>query len=110
MIHPMITNLLSNLPNLNTKDEEFKTLFESKNIKIERIVSTGQSSPEEFWYEQAQDEWVMILEGEAVLSFEDDDMMMSKGDFVHIPAYKKHRVKSTKKDSHTIWLAIFFDL
>lgn len=106
----MLKNIFDSLPSLNSKNEEFTTLFESKNIKIERIVSTGQSSPEEFWYEQAKDEWVMILDGEATLSFEDDDIIMTKGDFVHIPPYKKHRVKSTIKDSHTIWLAIFFDL
>ncbi|MDY0320228.1 MAG: cupin domain-containing protein [Arcobacteraceae bacterium] len=105
----MIENLFTNLPSLSLDNEEFKTLLESNNIKIERIVSTGQNSPEDFWYEQEQNEWVIVLDGEATLSFEnEDDVILKKGDFINIPSYKKHRVKSTIKNSYTIWLAIFY--
>lgn len=105
----MLKNIYELLPNLCSQNEEFKTLLESKKIKIERIVSSGQSSPEDFWYEQEENEWVMVLEGEATLTFEnDDDIVLKKGDFINIPSYKKHRVKSTIKDSYTIWLAIFY--
>lgn len=105
----MIENLFTNLPSLSLDNEEFKTLLESDKIKIERIVSTGQNSPEDFWYEQEQNEWVIVLDGEAILSFEnEDDVILKKGDFINIPSYKKHRVKSTIKNSYTIWLAIFY--
>ena len=105
----MIENLFTNLPSLSLDNEEFTTLLESDKIKIERIVSTGQNSPEDFWYEQEQNEWVIVLDGEAILSFEnEDDVILKKGDFINIPSYKKHRVKSTIKNSYTIWLAIFY--
>ncbi|QOG11584.1 cupin domain-containing protein [Arcobacter sp. FWKO B] len=105
----MLKNLFESLPSISSKDEDFITLLENKSIKIERIVSSGQSSEDDFWYEQTQNEWVIVLEGDAILSFEDGDLIMKKGDFINIPAYKKHRVKSTKKNSHTIWLAIFYN-
>lgn len=105
----MIENFFTDLPSLSLDNEEFKTLLESDKIKIERIVSSGQNSPEDFWYEQEQNEWVIVLEGEAILSFEhEDDVMLKKGDFINIPSYKRHRVKSTIKNSYTIWLAIFY--
>ncbi len=109
MNHKMVENIFAYLPSLPTDNEEFKTLLESKKIKIERIVSSGQNSPEDFWYEQEENEWVIVLEGEAILSFENEnDVILKKGDFINIPSYKKHRVKSTIKNSYTIWLAIFY--
>jgi cupin 2 domain-containing protein len=105
----MIENIFAHLPSLDSENEEFKTLLDSKEIRIERIVSSGQNSPEDFWYEQEQNEWVIVLEGEATLSFENgNDVLLNKGDFINIPSCKKHRVKSTIKNSYTIWLAIFY--
>ncbi len=103
----MIKNIFANLPNINSKDEEFLELFKHKSIRIERVVSTGQISS--FWYEQSEDEFVLLLDGEAILEFEDSEVVLNIGDYIFIPALKKHKVKFTKKDNYTIWLCIFFE-
>lgn len=90
----------------NPKKEIFEDLFKSKKLKIERIVSTGQTTPENEWYDQETDEWVILLEGEAKILFENDEVIeLSKGDFIHIPAHKKHRVVYTRTNPPCIWLA-----
>ena len=76
-------------------------------VRIERIVSTGQCSDKDFWYDQQQAEWVMVLEGDAVIEFEDNEQVkLSKGDYVFIEAHRKHRVASTKAGDMTVWLAV----
>lgn len=77
-------------------------------VRIERIVSRGHSSPEGFWYDQAQDEFVLLLEGEAVLAFEDGVMRLKAGDYLTIKAHQKHRVQWTAPDQATLWLAVFY--
>jgi cupin 2 domain-containing protein len=103
----MITNLFDDLPT-SLPDELFTTLLEAANIRIERIVSQGHTSPEGFWYDQDQHEWVMVLKGAARLRFDDEVVEMKPGDVVLIPAHKKHRVEWTTPDEPTIWLAVFF--
>jgi len=77
-------------------------------ILLERIVSHGQTSPDGFWYDQEQDEWVMVLEGEAKLAFEDGrELGLSRGQSVFLPRRLKHRVTYTS--SPCIWLALFGD-
>lgn len=99
-------NLFVNLP-VNQMEEIFETLFQKSGITIERIVSTGQSSPDEGWYEQNQDEWVLVVQGNAILGFEDEDeLALSVGDYVLIPSMVKHKVISTSENPATIWLAI----
>jgi cupin 2 domain-containing protein len=75
-------------------------------VKIERIVSHAAVSPEGFWYDQEQDEWVVVLEGEATLRLlEPDEIVeLKKGDHLFIPRHRKHRVERTS--SRTIWLAV----
>jgi cupin 2 domain-containing protein len=99
----LFCNLLADLP-----DELFETLAVSKHVRIERIVSHGHVSPEEFWYDQDQHEWVIVLQGAARLCFEDQAIEMKPGDFVNIPAHKKHRVDWTTPDEPTIWLAVHY--
>ena len=69
------------------------TLLEAANMRIERIVSHGHASPSGLWYDQDQHEWVVVLK---------------PGDFVNIPAHKKHRVEWTMPDEPTIWLAVHY--
>ena len=90
-------------------EEIFTILVESEGVKIERIVSTGQSSPPEWWYDQEENEWVIVLEGEAILSFpKAEDIHLKAGDYINIPAHQKHRVSWTKQNTKTIWLAVFY--
>ena len=102
-----MTNLFTDLPS-NLPDELFATLLEANNLRIERIVSHGHASPEGFWYDQDQHEWVLVLKGSARLKFEDCIVEMKSGDFENIPMHKKHRVEWTTPDESTIWLAIFY--
>ncbi|HET6379250.1 MAG TPA: cupin domain-containing protein [Methylocella sp.] len=83
-------------------------LFETPHLKIERIVSMGQKSPEGFWHDQPFAEWVMILAGSAGLLFEgeSDARVMAAGDYVLIPAHVKHRVVWTSKEPPAVWLAV----
>jgi len=70
--------------------------------------SLGHASPEGYWYDQDQHEWVVVLKGAARLRFEDETVEMRPGDFVNIPAHKKHRVEWTTPDEPTVWLAVFY--
>jgi cupin 2 domain-containing protein len=92
--------------------EQFAQLLATERIKIERIVSTGQASPPGFWYEQAWSEWVLMLSGSAGLRFEHEDAprQLRRGDYLLIPAGRRHRVDWTEATEPTIWLAVHFDL
>ncbi len=92
---------------INTKQEEYLELLKNS-VRIERIVSNGQSSPKDFWYEQDESEFVVILKGDAILEFEDEQLVLNEGDAVNIPAFKRHRVKYTNQSEPTIWLAVFY--
>lgn len=85
--------------------EEFLTLLESDTVKIERIVSRSHSSLPGFWYDQTEDEWVMVVRGSAALEFTDGQIVeMSEGDYVMIPRSVRHRVARTS--ANTVWLAV----
>ncbi len=93
---------------LPSKNEVINNIIDNNNVKIERIISTGQSSPDQFWYDQDQNEWVVVLQGYGIIEYSDSSIIkLSTGDSLYIPAHKKHRVKET--DKLTIWLAIFFN-
>lgn len=88
-------------------EEEFLELASSEYIKIERIVSTGHRSPEGFWYDQENSEWILVLVGCGVVEFEDGRVVdLNPGDYLNIPAHQKHRVKETSPNEPTVWLAI----
>ena len=102
------TNIFSNIPE-TLKDELFEDILLSDTLKIERIVSDGHTSPKNGWYESKQNEWVVVLEGEAVLSFEDSNSVeLKRGDYFNITAFTKHKVSHTSKSEKTIWLAIYY--
>lgn len=91
------------------KDELFEELISKEGLKIERIVSHGHVTPEFEWYDQRRDEWVILLQGEAIISFlNEDDVRLKAGDYINIPAHKKHRVSWTKPDEDTLWLAVHY--
>lgn len=91
------------------KDELFEELISKDGLKIERIVSHGHVTPEFEWYDQRREEWVILLKGEAVISFlNEDDVRLKAGDYINIAAHKKHRVSWTKPDEDTIWLAVHY--
>ena len=86
--------------------ELIETISSHANIRIERIVSHGHASQEGFWYDQEQDEFVLLLKGEAELEFEDGTMHLKPGDYLTINAHRRHRVKWTTPEQPTIWLAV----
>ena len=98
-------NLLTPLPDAGA-GEHIDALLNRPGLRIERIVSHGQASPADFWYDQAQHEWVIVLKGAARLQFEDGMVEMKAGDFINIPAFKKHRVDWTTPDEPTVWLGV----
>jgi cupin 2 domain-containing protein len=100
-----IKNIFDNLPQHLPK-ELVETLVTAADVRIERIISRGHASPEGFWYDQAQHEWVIVLRGAARLQFEDGMVEMEPGDFINIPAYRKHRVEWTTPEEPTIWLGV----
>lgn len=100
-------NMYQQIPG-SLSSEWFERLFENQHVKIERIVSLGDCSPEGFWYDQQWDEWVLLLAGKAGLAFEEDNSLvqLEPGDHLLIPAHVKHRVAWTAADVKTIWLAV----
>lgn len=101
-------NIFDAIPG-NIDSEIFERLVDNKNIRIERIISKGHSSPQSGWYDQDRNEWVMVLKGEATLSFsEAASVTLKTGDFIDIPAHKKHRVDWTDPNTETIWLAVHY--
>lgn len=91
----------------NRDIELFTTLFEKPAYRIERILSAGHTSPEQGWYDQDEHEFILLLQGEAVIGFEEGDVKLRAGDTLNIPPRKKHKVTYTSSDPHCIWLAVF---
>ena len=103
-------NLFDNMP-VDLSSEEFTTLVQNRNIHIERIVSNGQSAPDQGWFDQDHDEWVVVLRGKARLAFEDGrEVSLNAGDCLEIAAHVRHRVKWTDPDQETVWLAVHYQI
>ncbi len=101
-------NIFTNLPDAS-HDEIIEKIIDSPKCRIERIVSEGQNSPEDFWYEQDENEFVILLKGEAEIEFVDSKITsMKEGDYIFIPRLMKHRVRKTSEKTKTVWLALFF--
>lgn len=99
-------NIFANIP-ATIPEELFENLLVKENLKIERIVSYGQVSPIDAWYEQFWDEWVLLLQGSATLEYPSGKLIdLHVGDHVYIPAHSRHRVHWTPPNTETIWLAI----
>ncbi len=104
-------SLRSGLPT-QLPDELFTTLARGRGVRIERIVSRGHSSPEGFWYEQEESEFVLVTQGSARLVIEGraEELCLAAGDYVVLPAGVRHRVSATSADEETLWLAVFFSV
>ena len=101
-------NLFEQLP-ADLKQEAFDTLLKHGQLKVERIVSKGHTSPADFWYEQEQHEWVVLLKGAAIIQLEGEgEHHLKPGSFLNLPAQMRHRVAWTEPDTETIWLAIHY--
>lgn len=95
------------LPGTLPDEEVFEQLIPDQGVLIERIISTGQASPEGLWYNQDRDEWVVLLQGAATIEWQNggkEDLLA--GDYLFIPAHQQHRVERTSDDPPCIWLAV----
>lgn len=107
----MTNNLFTDIPS-ELPEELMETLAGGERGRIERIVSRGHCSPEGFWYDQEEGEWVVVLKGGARLRVEreggTEEVTMAAGDWIDLPAHTRHRVEWTAPDEETIWLAVFY--
>lgn len=104
----MSGNLFAALP-VVLPDEAVTTLLHTPTLRLERIVSTGHASPPGFWYDQDEHEWVVVLQGQGEVEFQDGrNQTLHPGDWLNIPARCRHRVAATSATEPTIWLAIFY--
>ena len=104
---PEFGNLLAALPDASG-GEQFETLLARYGLRIVRIVSDGQASPDGEWFDQDEDEWVVVLAGGAglLIEGEPDVRPLGPGDYAFLPAHCRHRVEWTNPESPTVWLAI----
>lgn len=91
-------------------EEIFETLCSANGVSIERILSRGQASPQGFWYDQPQHEFVLVVQGSAGLRLEPEPeiVVLKPGDYLNIAAHVRHRVEWTDPDCETIWLAVHY--
>lgn len=89
--------------------EVFSTIVQSDTVRIERIISKGHTSPPSGWYDQEQAEWVLVLRGEAVISYPTgEEARLTAGSHINIPAHTRHKVKWTTTETETVWLAVYY--
>jgi cupin 2 domain-containing protein len=89
-------------------DESIEVLTSAPGFRIERIVSRGHHSPEGFWFDQSDDEWVLLLAGAAAVAFDNGHVVpLAPGDWLELPAHVRHRVAWTDPSKDTIWLAVY---
>ncbi len=105
-----VKNIFDDIPS-ELDEELFTTIHNAKKIRIERIVSQGQCSPQGFWYDQNENEWLIVLEGKASIEFQSDHepAELQPGSYLNIPAHVKHRLARTSQTQQTVWLAIHYE-
>jgi cupin 2 domain-containing protein len=103
-------SLFADLPSQPLPEEVVTLLLARQDLRIERIVSTGQATPEGQWYGQETDEWVLVIAGAARLRIEGEgtDRELGEGDWILLPAHCRHRVTWTRSEPPTVWLAVHF--
>ena len=105
----MKKNLLKNIPR-SLPEELIEVLCQSREMWVERIVSRGHASPDGFWYDQDDHEFLVLIKGRAGLKFEGrpDVVVLEPGDWITIKAHERHRVEWTVPDEDTVWLAVYY--
>lgn len=103
------TNLLEPVAKA-LEHESFEQILRGDRVRIERIVSRGQASPDGFWYDLEENEWVAVLTGRAGLRFQgrEEIVVLNPGDHIEIPAHTRHRVEWTSAEEDTVWLAVYY--
>ncbi len=108
MDQSVVGNLFDNIPT-DVAEEVFATLLQANGLRIERIVSQGEASPPGFWYDQEENEWVVVLEGSAAMQFEGEEPVeLRRVSYLNIPTHVRHRVAWTDPNQKTVWLAIHY--
>lgn len=103
----MTDDNLFRLPPPPWPEEVFETLHEARGARIERILSQGHTTPAGEFYDQEDDQWVVLLQGEAELTYDDGTTRrLTAGDYVLIPARQRHRVSDTSSEPPCMWLAV----
>lgn len=102
-------NLFAHLP-VSLPEELVEVLVETSGARLKRIVSLGQATPAGQWYDGDTNEWVVLLRGAAGLRFEDESAprVLGPGDWVDIPAHRRHRIDWTASNEPTVWLALHY--
>lgn len=103
-------NIFKETDKADSRFEKFEAIAESECALVERILSAGQKTPDGTWLEQDRNEWVILLDGEAEVSFKDGRVFaLRSGDYLYIPSNTKHRVNHTSTTPPCIWLAFHFE-
>ena len=103
-----MANIFSDIP-AEIPNEIFEDIITTEKVRVERIVSKGHVSLDTQWYDQTENEWVIVLSGYGVIEYiNGDKVTLRQGDYLHIKAHEKHRVIETSADENTVWLAIFY--
>ena len=104
-----MNNLFADIPAI-LPEELTETLLKTEGLRLERIVSRNHCSAEDFWYQQDEHEWVMVVQGVARLQFDGErqQLELKAGDYLTIPAGVRHRVSWTSADPDCIWLCLFY--
>ncbi len=101
-------NIFADIP-ADLISEFVETICDSPNLRIERIVSRGHKSEHGFWYDQKDNEWIIVIKGEAEIVFDSGHRVhLTAGAYLNIPAHKRHRVSWTCEASNTVWLAVHY--
>lgn len=82
--------------------ERFEALLSHKNLVVERIISSADITPTESV--QEQDEWVVLLQGEATLEVAGEAVELRSGDYLFLPAGTPHVVRRVTNGA--LWLAV----
>lgn len=103
-------NLFAGIP-ATLSAERFDPLLRTRVCRLERIISIGHAALPGEWYDQDWDEWVVLLQGQAGLRFagEDAARTLTPGDYLWIPAHRRHRVEWTSENPPAIWLALHLE-
>jgi cupin 2 domain-containing protein len=102
-------NIFADIPDA-IPEEIFETIIETKSFRLERIISDGQLTAEDEWYDEDENEWFILLKGSAGLLLEGDKepLVLKPGDYLNLTAHRRHKVVWTDRDEKTIWLALHY--